>query len=188
MVAQSLDAPAGNRAGLLIAGAVVVVAVRALPALKGQAHDDRAQTATAVTLPAPPGPRARNGAARTERTGEGVRQGGARDEDRGHGAGGADRIIIEHQETAVRSPGRRYDDGRVIGMTPLDQRMAAQGGRRSKCASRRAAICRGASRCRAAAGLSTAPSSLERAGESEHGRTASTSSSCETPTHHIIKL
>ena len=71
-------------AGLLIA-AGAVVAVRALPALKGQAPDDRAHTATSGD-PAErrPVPARANRAARAERTGEGVRQGGARDEDRGH--------------------------------------------------------------------------------------------------------
>ncbi len=103
--------PLAMVAGLLIA-AGAVVAVRALPAFKGQAHDDGQQTATladpARTQPRPqPEPTPGGRAARAERSGEGGRPGGARDEDRRpdrRRQPPADRIIVDLKSSPPSTP------------------------------------------------------------------------------------
>jgi serine/threonine-protein kinase len=118
-------------AGLLIA-AGAVVAVRALPALKGQAHDDGAQTATLVPLPGPqpkpPGPRPE---AAPPAPGEAVKapaKAAAETKTAATPPAPADRIIVDLKSSPPEARVVDTATGRLIGLTPLHHRLPRQEG------------------------------------------------------------
>jgi serine/threonine-protein kinase len=120
-------------AGLLVvAGAVVVV--RALPALKGQAHDAGDRTAT--PLPAPiPAPRPTPAGPRPEASAPAAREAAKAPPKAAPEAKAAtnppapdDRVIIDLKSSPLEARVLDMATGRLIGVTPLHHRLPRQAG------------------------------------------------------------
>ena len=123
--------PLGIVAGLLIA-AGAVVAVRALPALRGQAHDDRAQTATVVTLPAPQaspaGSRPQTAPPAPSEPVKASAKAAPETKTAATPPALADRIIVEIKSSPPEARVVDTATGHLIGLTPLHHRLPRQEG------------------------------------------------------------